>query len=188
MDNIKLPVDMEAILAPYVKKKGSVKKGDLVWVTNADINDGTYTLIRIKVGEISEMGGNSPIEGAISVEPAHRNVHTGFGTSFLIFDKDRDRVAKMQEQILHDIYDQKIHQAEQTIEWMKGLKQRVREEPKTLHTAKALVMGAHGIGQWHTSIPGSDTDIGWIGDTPEDLANAVELVRSALEDMESIEK
>lgn len=188
MDNIKLPVDMEAILAPYVKKKGSVKKGDLVWVTSADINDGTYTLLRIKVGEVYEEGGNSQIAGAVSVTPAHQTVHTGFSTSFLIFDKDREKVAKMQEQILHDIYDQKIKTASAVIDWMEGLKQRIKEEPKTLHTAKSLVMGAHGIGQHYTSIPGSDAEFVWVGDTPEDLANAVELVRSALEDMESIEK
>jgi hypothetical protein len=94
----------------------------------------------------------------------------------------------MQEQILHEIYDQKIKVASEIISWMEELKQRVREEPKTLHTAKALVTGAHGIGQHYTSIPGSDTDLAWLGDTPEDLANAVEFVRSALEDIESIEK
>jgi hypothetical protein len=188
MDNIKLPVDMESILVPYVKKKGSVKKGDFVWVTHTDINDGTYALMRIKVGEICEMGGNSPIAGAVSVAPANQNVHTGFGTSFLVFDKDREKVAKMQEEILHEIYDQKIKTASAVIDWMTGLKQRIKEEPKTLHTAKSLVMGAHGIGMHYTSIPGSDTGIGWIGDTPEDLTNAVDLVRSALEDIESIEK
>lgn len=188
MDNIKLPVEMEAILAPYVKKKGSVKKGDLVWVAHADINDGTYALLRIEVGEVSEMGGNSSIAGAVSVEPAYRTVHTGFGTSFLIFDKVREKVAKMQEQILHDIYDQKIKVASAVIDWMEGLKQRVKEEPKTLHTAKALVMGAHSIGRHHTSAPGSDVNFAWVGDTPEDLANAVDFVRSALDDIESIEK
>ena len=188
MDNIKLPVDMESILAPYVKKKGSVKKGDFVWVTHADINDGTYTLLRIKVGEVRETGGNSPLAGAVSVEPANQNVYTGFDTSFLIFDKDREKVAKMQEQILHEIYDQKIKIASAVIDWMTGLKQRVREEPKTLHTAKALVMGAQGIGQRYASIPGSDVLYAWVGDTPEDLANAVDFVRGALEDMESIEK
>ena len=188
MDNIKLPVDMESILAPYVKKKGSVKKGDFVWVTNADINDGTYALLRIKVGEILETGGNSLISGAVSVAPANQHVYTGFNTSFLVFDKDREKAAKMQEQILHDIYDRKIKKASAVIDWMTGLRQRVREEPKTLHTAKALVMGAQGIGQHHTSIPGSDVDFAWAGDTPEDLANAVEFVRGALEDLESIEK
>ena len=188
MDNIKLPVDMEAILAPYVKKKGSVKKGDFVWVTNADINDGTYTLLRIEVGEIYETGGNSPIEGAVSVTPSNQTVHTGFNTSFLIFDKDREKVAKMQEQILHEIYDQKSKLASEVIDWMEGMKQRIREEPKTLHTAKSLVMGAHGIGKRYTSIPGSDTEVGWVGDTPEDLANAIEFVRSALDDIESIER
>ena len=60
--------------------------------------------------------------------------------------------------------------------------------PKTLHTAKALVMGAQGIGQRYASIPGSDVLYAWVGDTPEDLANAVDFVRGALEDMESIEK
>lgn len=188
MDDIKLPVDMESILAPYVKKKGSVKKGDFVWVTQADINDGTYALLRIKVGEVYEKGDNSRIAGAVSVAPANQNVHTGFGTSFLVFDKDREKAARMQEQILHDIYDQKIKKASAVIDWMTGLRQRVREEPKTLHTAKALVMGAHAIGRTHTSLPGSDIDFAWVWDTPEDLANAVEFVRGALEDLESIEK
>ena len=188
MDNIRLPVDMESILVPYVKKKGSVKKGDLVWVAQANINDGAYALLRIKVGEVYEKGGNTPIAGAVSVEPAHRTVHTGFGTSFLVFDKDRDKVAKMQEQILHDIYHQKIKRASEIIDWMTGLKRRVREESKTLHTAKALVLGAHAMGQCHTSIPGSDTDFAWVGDTTEDLANAIDFVWGALEDMESIEK
>lgn len=177
-----LKVELDEILVKYAKDKGSVKKGDWVWVSDAERNAGVYSLMRIKVGEINEQGGVSPLAGKISVMPAKETVHTGFGRSFLLFDKDRDRMKGIAEAVLRDIYDSKIEEAYAILKWMRKLRGNIREEPLCLHTAKSLVIGANSLRRGTVKLPGHDTGFGFLPGDAESMAYAVDMIRKALEE------
>ena len=180
-----LKVDLDRILVKYAKNPGSVKKGDWVWVSDAENNDGVYSLMRIKVGEVCEQGGAGLLKGKISVSPAKETVHTGFGRLYMLFDKDRDKMKEIAEAVLRDIYDSKIEEAKAVLKLMHRLKRSIREEPLCLHTAKSLVMGATALRRNCARVPGRETGYFWDPSDLQSMAGAVDMLRKDLEeDME----